>query len=204
MGKHNYIGITEETAGQLIGDKWNGKFAYILCNNQSIIEFAKSPGNSDTAIDVYLSYDYLPPAEIRRAILHTLDGIGKWKSAGVVVDDKRSIFEKTPDNPNLNRNRMNRDFIYIEPLAVVKVASDTYHSIVMKWNFGETPWKSLNSLQYVLASCRGSFWMDSDFDSGTRYGLSGCWPYFLRNCILLECSLSEPIPDWGPAESLEQ
>jgi len=190
-GEDNYIGVSESGAKSLINGGWDGEFAYVLCDADSIITFTARIGEKTTCIDIYLTNHFLPFAELRNAIQKTLNGIGTWKSLEMRFDDYETIIGKLPRRIMRNFNEELSSFFNIEPIAVVKAPLETYQSIVIKRKFGRTPWEAFNSLNYILATHRGTYWQDSDFEPDGKFTISHFIPHFLKNCIVIDCSFVE-------------
>jgi len=188
-GEDNYIGISESSARQYFGSGRDGEFAYILCNTSTIIALTTKTGHDGTWVDVYLNNRFLPFAEARRAIQRTLDGTGPWARLEMDVDDEEKVLGGIKKKKWQDRRHEPSRFLDHKPLAVVKGALNTYPSIVMEWKFGSTPWEAFDSLRYVLASHGGTSWDESDFTPQTQLEMRWFHPRFLKNCVVLDCSL---------------
>ena len=189
LGEDNCIGISESAAEQYLESNRGSDFVYVLSNDSTIIELATEAGSRLTWVDVYLNNRTLPWVEMRRAVLSTLDHLGRWTSKGKDIGDKASVLERAGQRMNRQDGKQRRVATKLSPLAVAKFMPEVYQSAIAEWKFGTTPWPELDSMHYVLASV-GPFLQDCEFTK-SRFEIRRFFPYFLRSCILVDCCLQK-------------
>ena len=187
-GEENCTGMSESGAEQYMTSMRHGDFAYVLCNSSTIIELATKMGSGLTWVDVYLNNRSLPWAEMRRAVQSTLDGIGRWASIGKEVGDQAGIMKGVVPRRWMHDGIRDTVSSVLKLVAVAKIMADVYHSAIVEWKFGTTPWAELNSMRYVLTSI-GPYLDRRDFAANPRFAVRHFYPYFLRNCVVLDCGL---------------
>jgi hypothetical protein len=185
----NWIGVSELSARRHIGQSRNVEFAYVLSCPSTIIALTTKTGVPGTWVDVYFNNRFLPFAEMRRAVRRTLDETGPWVSVEMLVDDEEKVFVEIKKRNWREPEQDTSRFSDCSPLAVIKGPPGTYYSMVTEWKFGITPWGVFDSLGYVLASHRGSYWDESDLSPDSRLSISRFVPHFLKNCVVVDCSL---------------
>ena len=204
----NWVGVSELSAGRHLDQSHDVEFAYVLCNLSTIIALTTNAEDSGTLVDVYFNNRFLPFAEMRRAVRHTLDGAGSWASLEMQVDDKDKFFEGIRKKGWREPARDLPRFSNCRPLAVVKGPPGTYYSIVTEWKFGSTPWAAFDSMGYILASHGGTYWDESDLSPQSRFTLRRFVPHFLKNCVVVDCWLQTPrtaeLPDSPILAAIQQ
>lgn len=189
----NYIGLARATAESFLQENPDCEFALVLANQMNLFAFSTQSVPAGTFVDVYLNNTYLPFGELRRAVQLTLDALGDWRSFGYRIDDQWGIL-RAPATRKVSGHASRST--EIRPVAVVGAPLGTFHSAIVEWKFGNTPWTEFDSLRYLLASNRGPYWLDTDLISEKQFELSIFDPYFLRHCVVLECALERAL-EWA-------
>jgi hypothetical protein len=187
-GEENWMGISEPTFNQYPFSSNRGEFAYVLCNYSTIIELSSRTSSEPATVDVYLNNRSLPWAEMRRAVLSTLDTIGPWDSTGKEFIDKEHITSGIMKRKWMMNHAQCNTTSCLEPVAVAKMMSDVYHSAIIEWKFGNTPWTQFDSMRYALASI-GPYLELGDFTSKTNLAVRSFYPFFLSHCVVVDCTL---------------
>ena len=189
-GEENCIGMSESAAERYTKSKRHGDFAYVLCNSSTIIELASKVGSGLTWVDVYLNNRSLPWAEMRRAVQSTLDGIGRWISTEKEIGGQAGIMEGIARRNWIRDGMRGTVSSELKTVAVTKIMAGVYHSAIAEWNFGTTRWAEFDSMRYVLSSI--GYYLDyGDFATKSRFTVKRFVPFFLRNCVVLDCSIEK-------------
>lgn len=188
-GNENCIGISEPPEDLRLPGTGRGEFAYVLCNNSTILELTSGATGKTTAVDAYLNNRSIPWAEMRRAISSTLDTVGPWDSIKKEFTNKTRISEGMVRRNEMMHHHHQRMTSTLKPIAVARIMSTACHSAIVEWKFGMTPWTEFDSMRYALASI-GPHMELNDFADKMSLGIRYFYPFFLSHCVVVDCALS--------------
>jgi hypothetical protein len=188
VGQENHIGVSESALSHSLFPPHHHDFVYVLSNYSTIVELGSKNDPKSTTVDVYLNNRSLPWAEMRRAVLSTLNGIGPWNPIGKEFINKGHLARDIPRRRRIIDRPQRTKTSHLEPLAISKMMRNVYHSAIVEWRFGPVPWPQFNHMRYVLASI-GPYLELQDITPEANFQVQSFYPYFLSHCIVVDCTL---------------